>query len=194
MTTLMNSLGTADIFKGISDACQMYANEIHDSGTAHPLTWHVYRQLTSIADKAFDISGCIRIYNQPETDKETSDMNNTPSIHDVAPEMCDALSEIIADLDDALANDPLNVHLTNTRHQLREAINRIDCAEAQMAKYAQSREDHVAVAAIRDAINNTFSHEGNAGPANGMLQDIAAFGPQILEAIRSAGYQVTPLG
>ena len=194
----MDRLPTADYYLGLSDTFLRHAAEIDQSGTAHPLAWHVHAQLQSLAAKAFDIQACIL---RAATTQGDTDMNITlPFDLTVTqmPEICDTLGEVIAMIDSRM-NEHGEGHdslLRTARQHLSKAISSIDDAESALASYAMDREDRPAHLAIVAELNKCYDSDNNAPAARGMLEDIASpsGARRIMAAIRDAGYTVTPLG
>ena len=107
--------------------------------------------------------------------------------------MCDTLDNLVGHLVDETDVSPINVHLQNAITCVKAAIDSINVAEQQMHTYSQTRADTPDDQAISKAITKAFyATSATSGPANGMLQDIAASGDVILAAIRGAGYVIGP--
>lgn len=191
-----NAQAWADDYLALSNRCLAHASEIETSGTAHPLHWHIYGQLQSIGRLAFDIQACILRANLPITDKETDmqDITFTPLTTNGLGEICDKLNELSIAIKERQVDEPHSMTLQLALAAARQAMTSINGLDEYIAQWHQAREDQAAVYAIRRALEDQFASDGNVEGARGMLADVAASGDLILQAIRDAGYQVTPLG
>lgn len=183
--------GMADYYMALADTSLMEARIIEESGTASYYDWHIHGQLHSIARLAFDIQACILRAQSPDnTTQPESEATEMTTVH--LPEVCDELSAAIVDIEQFIDNAPLNMRLQNSVNFLRTAIKHIDFADQEMHRFHQERVDQRAVEAIHRAIHDTFASDGNVEGARGMLMDIEASGSMILQAIRDAGYVISP--